>query len=297
MTDKIQKLQKLMELANNSLSVEEFLANFKIVVDYVKKIEVNLDKKVDDKCENAQNELEKVIKQLKETDQEYQSTLKRIEEDNQSTLSNLKKWALERVGDLFIKSNISQEIKKKLDEVDRLMEPLVSYKPPSTQELVNEVTKIIESSIIKELPKVPSIEDIENDLPKLGTKIRDALELLRDEERLDVSAIKGLEDLIKKVEKLSEAKQTTRFVGGGGGVGKHNTFYYDLSPYLDGVTKTFSIPSSWKVLAVHSGGSTPSTFRPTVDFTWTPTSVTFTSEIEASTTLSAGQTIMVVCLE
>lgn len=297
MPDKLQKLQELMKLANNSLSVEEFLANFKIVIEYVKKIEKNLDKKVDDKCENAQNELEKVIKQLKETDQEYQSTLKRIEDDNQSTLSNLKKWALERVGDLFVKSNISQEIKKKLNEVDKLMEPLMDYKLPSTTELVDEVTQIIEKSIAQQLPKVPSIEDIENDLPKLGAKIRDALELLQDDERLDVSAIKGLEDLIKKVEKLSEAKQSTRFVGGGGGVGKHNTFYYDLSPYLDGTTKTFSLPAAWKVIGVHSGGSTPATFRPTIDFTWSPTSITFTSEIEASTTLAAGQTIMVVCLE
>jgi DNA-binding ferritin-like protein len=202
MPDKLQKLQELMKLANNSLSVEEFLANFKIVIDYVKKIEKNLDKKVDDKCENAQNELENIIKQLKETDQEYQDTLKRIEDDNQSTLSNLKKWALERVGDLFVKSNISQEIKKKLNEVDRLMEPLIGYKPPSTTELVNEVAQIVEKSITQQLPKIPSIEDIENDLPKLGDKIRDALELLQDDERLDVSAIKGLEDLIKKVEKL-----------------------------------------------------------------------------------------------
>ena len=114
MPDKLQKLQKLMELANNSLSVEEFLANFKIVIEYVKKTEINLEKKIDNKCESAQNELDLITKQLKETDQEYQNTLKRIEEDSQSTLSNLKKWALERVGDLFIKSSVNQELKNKI---------------------------------------------------------------------------------------------------------------------------------------------------------------------------------------
>ena len=297
MSTKLDKLQELMKLTNSSLSVEEFLANFKIVVDYVKKIEKNLDKKVDDKCEAAENEMEKIVGQLKETDQKYQNTLKRIEDDNQSTLSNLKKWALERVGDLFIKSNITQELKNKLKEVDAQMELVKAYKLPSTADLISEVSKIVESSVVSQIPKSITIQEIEADIPKLGAEIRNALELLQDDERLDVSAIKGLDELIKKVEKLSEAKQTTRFVGGGGGVGKHNTFYYDLSSYLDGVTKTFSLPTAWKVIGVHSGGSTPATFRPIVDFTWSPNSITFTSEIEASTTLAAGQTIMVVCLE
>lgn len=303
MPDKLQKLQKLMELANNSLSVEEFLANFKIVIEYVKKTEINLEKKIDNKCESAQNELDQITKQLKETDQEYQNTLKRIEEDSQSTLSNLKKWALERVGDLFIKSSVNQELKNKISEVDKKMELVKAYKLPTTSELVSEVSKIVEDLILPKIPKIPdapkipTIEELEADIPKLGSEIRNALELLQDDERLDVSAIKGLDELIKKVEKLSEAKQTTRFVGGGGGVGRHNTFYYDLSPYLDGTTKTFSLPATWKVIGVHSGGSTPATFRSTIDFTWSPNSITFTGEIEASTTLAAGQTIMVVCLE
>ena len=297
MSTKLDKLQELMKLTNSSLSVEEFLANFKIVVDYVKKIEKNLDKKVDDKCEAAENEMEKIVGQLKETDQKYQNTLKRIEDDNQSTLSNLKKWALERVGDLFIKSNITQELKNKLKEVDAQMELVKAYKLPSTADLISEVSKIVESSVVSQMPKSITIQEIEADIPKLGAVIRNSLELLQDDERLDVSAIKGLDELIKKVEKLSEAKQTTRFVGGGGGVGRHNTFYYDLSPYLDGTTKTFSLPAAWKVIGVHSGGSTPATFRPTIDFTWSPNSITFTGEIEASTTLAAGQTIMVVCLE
>lgn len=303
MPDKLQKLQKLMELANNSLSVEEFLANFKIVIEYVKKTEINLEKKIDNKCESAQNELDLITKQLKETDQEYQNTLKRIEEDSQSTLSNLKKWALERVGDLFIKSSVNQELKNKISEVDKKMELVKAYKLPTTSELVSEVSKIVEDLILPKIPKIPdapkipTIEELETNIPKLGAEIRNALELLQGDERLDVSAIKGLDELIKKVEKLSEAKQTTRFVGGGGGVGKHNTFYYDLSPYLDGTTKTFSLPAAWKVIGVHSGGSAPATFRPTVDFTWSPNSITFTAEIEASTTLAAGQTIMVVCLE
>jgi len=57
------------------------------------------------------------------------------------------------------------------------------------------------------------IEKIENDLPTLATKLRDALELLQGEERLDVKAIGGLEDLIKKLDKKIDDKP----MGGGGG--------------------------------------------------------------------------------
>jgi len=47
-------------------------------------------------------------------------------------------------------------------------------------------------AIDKLLPSIPTIEQIEQDLPKLGEPIRDSLELLKDDERLNASAIKGL---------------------------------------------------------------------------------------------------------
>lgn len=54
----------------------------------------------------------------------------------------------------------------------------------------------VKNAVLAEI-KIPTIDEIENDLPKLGTQIRDALELLQDEERLDASAIKNLPEFIK----------------------------------------------------------------------------------------------------
>lgn len=296
---------ELGKIINNSLSVDEFLDNFKIVIQHVKNSEKSLSEKIDKKCSDAEQQVNFYSNKLEKMVDEYQNTINQMKDDNETTLGNLKKWALQRVGDLFIKNNINNKLSEKLQEVNIKLAELNTIKAPSTRDVVDEVASIVEERILVkipeqksiELPKIPTIEDIEADLPKLGLEIRNALELLQDDERLDSSAIKGLDELIKKVEKLSEVKQTTRFIGGGGGVGKHNTFYYDLSSYLDGVTKTFALPAAWKVIGVHSGGSAPATFRPTVDFIWTPNSITFTSEVEASTTLAAGQTIMVVCLE
>lgn len=66
------------------------------------------------------------------------------------------------------------------------------------------------------LPKIPDITQIEQKLPILGTEIRDSLELLTGDDKLDKSAIYGLEDY-DEISKL--AKQTRKNFGVG------RTFY------------------------------------------------------------------------
>ena len=51
--------------------------------------------------------------------------------------------------------------------------------------------------------KIPSADDIALQLPKYGERIRDSLELLQGDERLDKSAIKGLEELEKKIDTVA----------------------------------------------------------------------------------------------
>ena len=79
--------------------------------------------------------------------------------------------------------------------------------------------KASEISIKEVSSKLPTIEDIINDLPKLGKKIRDGLELLQGEERLEIGAIKGLRKKLKKLQDEIERSRNVRqsFGGGGGG--------------------------------------------------------------------------------
>lgn len=113
-------------------------------------------------------------------------------------------------------------------------------------------------------------------------EVRDLLELLQGDDRLDKSAIKGLDEELKR---LSAIK------GGfsGGIVGRDIIKDIDISGDLDGVTKTFNIPTVWNIISVHLS-SFPHALRKTTDFTYTPTSITFTSEIDAATSLATGQT-------
>ena len=128
--------------------------------------------------------------------------------------------------------------------------------------------------------------------PDLPEVIVSKLESLEDDERLDVKAIKGIEELVKRLEKKIDGKV---IYGGGGGSRRHTT-KYDLSPYLNGVLKTFSLPAFWDIVSVHTGGSDPTTFRPITDYVDDAGAgtITFTSEINEAATLASGQTILVV---
>lgn len=123
---------------------------------------------------------------------------------------------------------------------------------------------------------------IENNLPSLGEKMRDGLELLEGDNRLDVSAIKGLDEKLAKIKKPSG--------GGVTGTGARDLIKdIDLSAQLNGVLTTFNIQSIWNVISVNLSSYPYGSLRKNIDYTWTPTSITFTSTIDPTTQLSAGQ--------
>ena len=75
--------------------------------------------------------------------------------------------------------------------------------------VVDEYSIALEASKLasKELlPSIPTIEQIEQDIPKLGNPIRDSLELLSKDERLSITAIKGMdklnEDILKRATEI-----------------------------------------------------------------------------------------------
>ena len=73
---------------------------------------------------------------------------------------------------------------------------------------------------------------------------------------------------------------------------------HDLSASLDGVTKAFPLPAFWRVISV-SSSSAPFTYRPTTDYTvdGSAHTITFTSEIQAASSLQSGQTLIVMFAE
>ena len=206
-----------------------------------------------------------------------------------------------------MKNKMGEKMSEMLSEHTQMMSEMATQKKEMERKMVLMDKKMSEvrngqdadeTAIVEKVRGqiiVPTIEEIEKDLPKLGESIRDALELLQDENRLDVSAIKGLEEIIASLKK--QIKDKTMIVAGNSTGGKI-VKVYDLSSSLNGVLKTFSLPAFWRVISVHSS-SFPNAFRPTTDFTTDASAmtITFTSEINAATTLASGQTIIVTYSE
>ena len=273
--DKVTKLKELMTILNDSVGKEEFSKAFSALIDFVKKVDKDLTTKVDSKTQQALEELEKA-------NQIYQKTTKQIREENESTISNVKKWVLEGVGKLFVKSKIDE----KLSDLDSAFERINNLSVPDTSEVALQAAKMAQDELMPLIPKIV----LEEEIPKLGEPIRDALELLQDDERLDKSAIKGLQEELDRILRIAESKQQ---VFGGGGVGKQNMYYYDLTPYLDGVTSTFSLPAFARILKIETFSA--AVLRPNIDWTSDPNnhSITFSSEIDPAVYLQANQTTII----
>lgn len=92
---------------------------------------------------------------------------------------------------------------------------------PDPLEIASEASKIAIEAIT---PLIPTVEEVTKNVPILGERVRDALELLEGEERLDASAIKNLPEATKTI--------VERVVATGGGTqpvkaGTNITITYD----------------------------------------------------------------------
>ena len=126
--------------------------------------------------------------------------------------------------------------------------------------------------------------------PDTGKEIVDKINELPIEDELQIG-VEHIRGLIKELKDLRKLASTQTFVGGSGGKGHIKP--YDISSQLNGVLKTFNLPANWTVISVVST-SFPNAFRPVIDYTFTPTTITFTSEITASSTLASGQSVIVI---
>lgn len=83
--------------------------------------------------------------------------------------------------------------------------------------------------------------NLEEDLTKYPVSIRNGLELLQNDERLNIRAISGIDELKKELNRKIDAIPRGRG-GGNGGLPRGAMVHYKLSP--DGTTKIFSVPKS-----------------------------------------------------
>ena len=238
-----EKLKKLLSLMDeDGLTKEEFVKQFKGVVTFVKKI---------------QDKNNKTIEEMGALHTKLQG--KRTT-DNDTNLAN-------------INANFSGEVDKIQNIVDNVVKRLelkmaeIKDGEDGLNADPNEVIKAVLQQI-----KIPDIKELGQDLPQMGEGVRDALELLQGKERLEMSAINGLEDLLKK---LDEKK-----LGGGGGFSyaamkRHFVEEEEPSGTVNGTNKDFTIakaPNPINSLKVYVNGQRMTT---TEDYTFAGITISF----------------------
>ncbi len=132
--------------------------------------------------------------------------------------------------------------------------------------------------------------------PDSADDIRNKLELLDGQERLKIEAIRDLrEELDLLEEKINKKVILVPTGGGGGGTSSGGMQVYNISSQLNGVLKTFSLPAFQEIFFILSTSSPTPAMIPAEDFTvdYTTMQITFGASIDATTTLSAGQRIIV----
>lgn len=243
MDKKLEKLESLLKIVNESLTKEEFLESFKSVINLVSQIEKNLIQKIDDKTQSA-------IDVLSEIQKTHKDVIKKIEEENKSSFSNMKRWAIERVNELFIKYQIKEKISlfdNKIKEIDtKLREVKDGYTP------------------IKGKDYFDGSPDTANQILEKITGL------------LEISDIKDLQEEIKKLkESISEIPRGRGFFGGGvSKIALDSHFIDDETPVNSGDNINFTIaykPSPTSSLKVYRNGQR---LRITEDFTFSGRTIT-----------------------
>lgn len=232
----------------------------------------------EEKISNLETDVSDAVKLVKDSEVSLDKVLESIKGKDGYTPEKGKDYFDGEPGKNYI---ITDKDKKQIAE---------SIKVPIVEKIIEKTERVVikEQPIIKNEIKEVAVFDekkFEAEIPKLGQPIRDALELLPEGERLKIDFIEDLRKELAEIKKLA-----SRPAGGITGIGARDLVIdIDLSTRLDGVTKTFNLQAIWNVISVSLSSYSYGSLRKNVDYTWTPTSITFTDEIAADTQLSIGQ--------
>jgi len=165
--DKVEKLKKLLEIANEDYaSKKEVVLFVKQIIDSVKQVADGLRKDVKTNSEDVENS-------LRSTEKSLETALRASLKELTLTVSNTKKETLDEA---------YKSLNREVYNIEKAIKDIPQFDSKQLEEKFFFVIKDIENKIDSIKPEVPTAENT-----------RDSLETLKGDERLDVSAIKGIE--------------------------------------------------------------------------------------------------------
>lgn len=188
-----------------------------------------------------------------------------------------------QVGDALrtVKNDLTTDIRSARRE---LLEKIDGDNRKGREQLNNAVNSLYEDirEVERSIPQEADLQPLERALADLERRIPEVKTL--------PEVWEALEDLKDELERVRKEKQKAPFLSFNHMPNFRDVVKdYDLSAELDGVTTTFNIPAVYNVVSVALSSYPYGSLRKGVDFSWTPTSITFLSPIDAATQLSAGQ--------
>ena len=165
--DLLKKLNKMVNVTKTA-SLDDLQELTIFFVSIVKEMKVQLDKSVTDNKGEVDDNLNSIFNSLKETENNLQNIINETRKSSATDIKTLAKQLRDEIYNVELQIPLMPE-----------MPDIVSLE----ERLVNKIKAI----------KILTLKEVEDELPKLGIPIRDGLQKLKKDERLDSSAIRGLD--------------------------------------------------------------------------------------------------------
>lgn len=247
----LTKLEQLLKLLDENVKKEDF------------------DKAIEGILRIVVRQEEIIAKALEKLQETYGTAVNRVHSEHSSAYRDLRK----QVNEAFVGETISKmkdEHGERMKTIDEKLKTIKNGKDGHTP--------------IKGKDYFDGTNGIDGNKIRAG-EVRDKLETLKGEDRLDKSAIKGLEEELKGIKKGVSGASTYGISGGA----KGRVHYYDLTPQCNGVLKTFAVPLNFGIIGVFSTQA-PINYRPMVDWTVGNRQLLLTSQVDAP---QSGQTLWI----
>ena len=263
--DKQQKLKDLLSLVNDGLSKSEFVKAFKTVLEQITTLEKKLIEKIDAKQQQSDTSIADGLASLEPLKQQFRQAIQEVKAASETTFTAVKQRAFESINALFAKMRLNEKFNSMMDEM-----------------MAEHGKKMAEMD--SKVATIPSKEEFQAMIPEEITpvQVRDNLETLKGNERLDASAIKGLDKMEESIRASIPPRVQTPAKA-------YKIHLADVSSQCDGVNKTFYTGGTHFGIVSVCGTQFPLIYRPLIDYTETATGFTLTAAVSAPDT---GQTLV-----
>ena len=205
--EKIEKLEKLWNVATESLSRGEFTKAFELLTKLIVKVEEKLIQKIDVKLFQTDSEIKAAIASTIDSKKEFEQVIKDTKVANETTFNQIRQKANESINNLFSRLALQNKFDAFLHEYKQKYEQKILSLDEKIAKVPIIDVETISKSAVALIPEVTSDD------------IRNKLEILEGEdEKLRISAIGHLREELDELKRMRQIRGSM-FGGGTSAIG------------------------------------------------------------------------------